>query len=115
MKKSIGLIVALVAILVGAAPLKWPSVSLSGQMASMQVERVNVTLSTSYRQDRRVLLGSEPVTADVLQQRVRQVIETSGQNQVFLIADRDITVGEAVEFMDLLKAAGAERVALISN
>jgi biopolymer transport protein ExbD len=112
MKKSIGMAIA-VAILVGAAIQSHASVS--AQTASVQAERVTVTVPISYRQDRRVVLGNEPVAADVLQLRVRQLMETRAQKTVFLSADRDITWGEVIDVMDLLKAAGAEQVALTSN
>lgn len=114
MKKRLGMTIA-VAILISAASMKWSNVSVSGQTAAVQTERVTVTVPISYRQDRRVVLGAEPVVADVLQQRVRQLLETRAQKTVFLSADRDVTWGEVIDVMDLLKAAGAEQVALISN
>ena len=112
MKKSLEMTIAIV-ILVGAAMMKWSNVPVSGQTAAVQTERVTVTVLISYRQDRRVLLGADPVAADVLQQRVRQLMET--QKTVFLSADRDITWDELMEVMDVLKAAGAEQVAINSN
>jgi biopolymer transport protein ExbD len=111
MKKSVGTAIA-VAILVGAAIQS--DTSVSGQTASVQAT-VTVNVPISYRQGRRVFLGTEPLTVGALRERVRQRLETSAQKKVILSADRNITVGEAVELMDLLKAAGAEQIALTSN
>ena len=42
-------------------------------------------------------------------------METRVQKNVFMRADRDITVGEEIGLMDRLKATGAEQLALIAN
>lgn len=114
MKKSLEITIAIV-ILVGAATMKWSNVPVSGQTAAVQTDRVTVTVPISFRQDRRVLLGADPVAADVLQQRVRQLMEARAQKTVFLKSDRDFTWDELIEVMDVLKAAGAEQVAINSN
>jgi biopolymer transport protein ExbD len=115
MKKSIGMAIA-VAILAVAARFQSSQTSVSGQTASVQAEgALTVNVPISYRQDRRVALGTEPLSVGTLRERVRQRLETSAQKKVILNCDRDITVGEAVELMNFLKAAGAEQVALTSN
>jgi biopolymer transport protein TolR len=75
-------------------------------------ERIEVTVPLNYRRDHIVYLGKEPVRAAVLQERVRQKMETATQKDVFLRGDREINLGEVTEITDALKAAGVEHVGL---
>src|SRR5262252_4651006 len=64
--------------------------------AAQQIEgeRVFVTVPLSYRKDQRALLGDEPMTLDVLQERVRQKVEHMNPKQVYLRGDGQITYQE---------------------
>src|SRR6187397_1229710 len=50
-------------------------------------ERIEVTVPLSYRQNHSVYLGTELIRADVLQERVRQKMETAVRKQVYLRGD----------------------------
>src|SRR6476620_7882300 len=50
-------------------------------------ERVEVTVPLSYRQNHSVYLGKELLPADVLQERVRQKMETAAKKEVYLRGD----------------------------
>lgn len=78
-------------------------------------ERVEVTVPATYRQDHRVYLGTEQVPAGVLQERVRQKMETAAQKDVYLRGDRAVNLGELAEVTDLLQAAGVEHVGLVTK
>lgn len=78
-------------------------------------ERVEVTVPRSFRQDRRVFLGTESVRAEVLQERVRQKMETAARKDVFLRGDGDVSLQEVTEITDLLKAAGVQNVGLVTR
>src|SRR6266542_4145414 len=73
-------------------------------------ERVEVTVPRTYRTDRVVYLGTEPIREAVFQERVRQKMETATQKDVFLKGDREVNLGELMEVFDKLKAAGVEHV-----
>src|ERR1700730_13630345 len=47
------------------------------------VERVELTIPEAFRQSRTVFLGKNQVKADVLQERVRQLMEGRDQKEVF--------------------------------
>src|SRR3954454_16466441 len=51
-------------------------------------ERVEVTVPATYRQDHRVYLGTEQIPAAVLQERIRQKMESATQKDVYLRGDR---------------------------
>ena len=78
-------------------------------------ERLEVTVPLSYRQDRKVFFGTEPVRAAVLQERVRQKMENAAQKDVYLRGDSGVTLGELMEVTDALKAAGVEHVGIVAK
>jgi biopolymer transport protein ExbD len=78
-------------------------------------ERVEVTVPLSYRENRMVYLGRELVRADVLQERVRQKMETATQKDVYLRGDGGVQLQEVMEITDKLKDAGVEHVAFVAK
>src|SRR4051812_17453289 len=78
-------------------------------------ERVDVAVPITYRQDHRVFIGKDSVAVSVLQERIRQKMETAAKKEVFLRGDRDVTLGELMEVFDLLKAAGVETVGIVNK
>ena len=78
----------------------------------MTGDRIEITVPLDYRQDHIVYLGREPVRAAVLQERVRQKMETAAKKEVFLGGDREVNLGELMEVFSMLKTAGVERVGI---
>ena len=89
-----------------------PVASRSQEIAS---ERVFVSVPLSFRQDRRVFIGEEPVRIDALTERVRQLMLNKGDKQVFLRGDGGVQLQELLDVMDRLKAAGVEKVGIVSK
>jgi biopolymer transport protein ExbD len=79
---------------------------------SISSERIEVTVPLSYRQNRTVYIGNEPVRAAVLEERVRQKMERAAKKDVFLRGDGGLNLSEVMAITDLLKAAGVEHVGL---
>ncbi len=77
-------------------------------------DRVEVTIPLAYRTNHLLYLGRESVTALVLQERVRQKMETAAKKDVFLRGDRGVNLGEVMEVTDMLKAAGVETVGIVT-
>jgi biopolymer transport protein TolR len=78
-------------------------------------ERVFVTVPLSYRTDRRVRLDEDAVGIDVLHERVRQILMTRTEKEVFLRGDGGILLQELMDVMDRLKEGGVERVGIVSR
>ncbi len=89
-----------------------PVASRSQEIAS---ERVFVSVPLSFRRDRRVFIGEEPVRIDVLGERVRQLMLNKTDKQVFLRGDGKVELQELMDIMDRLKAAGVEKVGIVSK
>ena len=62
-----------------------------------------------------VYLGDEQIRAEVLQERVRQKMETAAEKQVYLRGDGACSYQELMDVIDRLKAAGVETVGLVTK
>jgi biopolymer transport protein ExbD len=82
---------------------------------SLSSERVFVTIPLSFGQDRRVQLDEEFIRVDVLGERMRQTLQGKTDKSVYLRADGEVTVQQTMTVMDALKAAGVEKVGLVSR
>ncbi|MGE0864998.1 MAG: biopolymer transporter ExbD [Vicinamibacterales bacterium] len=72
--------------------------------------RPYISVPISYRTDRRVWIDEDPVPADVLSERMRQLMETRTDKDVFLRGDAGVTLQELYEVIDYLKAGGVQNV-----
>jgi biopolymer transport protein ExbD len=79
---------------------------------SIAGERIEVTVPIAYRRNKTVFLGNEAVREAVLEERVRQKMETAAKKDVFLRGDGALNLSEVMKITDLLKAAGVEHVGL---
>ena len=77
-------------------------------------ERVEVTVPLSYRDDHMLYLGTRKIRSAVLQELVRQKMESAAQKDVFLRGDKGVSLGEVMEVTDALKAAGVEHVGIVA-
>jgi biopolymer transport protein TolR len=78
-------------------------------------QRIEVTVPLTYRQNHIVYLGTEAIRADVLQERVRQKMETVAQKDVYLRGDGAVQLQDLTEITDKLKDAGVEHVGLVTK
>jgi len=72
-------------------------------------------LPLSYRSDKRVMLGNEPVRADLLAERIRQQMAARADKSVFLRMDGGLTTQEMMDVIDRLKDGGVEDVGLVTD
>jgi biopolymer transport protein TolR len=75
-------------------------------------ERLFITVPAGYRENGIVYMGHDPVRKDVLQERVRQKMQTLTDRQVYLNGDRRLQYGDLMDVFDRLKGAGVEKVGL---
>jgi len=78
-------------------------------------ERIFVNVPLSYRTSRVVYLGDDPIRIEILEERVRQALLTSSTKEVFLRGDGGVKQQELMDVMDRLKAAGVEKVGIVSK
>ena len=102
-----------------AAPMLQRGVEVNLPVASRSQEiasdRIFVNVPLSFREDRRVFIGTEPVRVDLLTERMRQMMLNRSDHQVFLRGDGGVQLQELLDVMDRLKAAGVEKVGIVSK
>src|SRR5512140_310247 len=80
-----------------------------------QGERLFVSVPVAFRQNRLVYLNDEPIRFEILQERVRQAMETKNQKDVYLRGDGGVQLQDLMEIMDRLKDAGVEHVGIVAK
>ena len=78
-------------------------------------ERIFITVPLSYRTDSTVQIGDESVRMEVLQERIRQVLLSQTDKEVYLRGDGAIMLQELMDVMDQLKEAGVQRVGIVAD
>jgi biopolymer transport protein ExbD len=78
-------------------------------------ERIFVTVPLSFAKDRTVQIGDERIRVDVLEERIRQALQTRNEKEVFLRGDGGVTLQQLMEVMDRLKQGGVEKVGIVSK
>ncbi len=76
-------------------------------------ERLYVTVPLAYRSDSEVQVGDDEISVDLLAERLRLEMVERTEKTVFLRGDQEITYGELVTVMDLLKDGGVQEVGLV--
>lgn len=76
---------------------------------------IYVTVPLTYRRDRRVQLGDEVMSIDILAERVRQALLGRPDRNVFLRTDGAVTMQEVMQVFDRLKEAGVEKVGILTR
>jgi biopolymer transport protein TolR len=89
------------------------------QTQKMPGERLYISVPLSYRKDHRVYMGQggkedEPVPIDVLAERIRQIVKTKDQHDIYLRADSEVQAQELLEVIDRLKEGGIEKVGIVA-
>jgi biopolymer transport protein ExbD len=83
--------------------------------SAIEGERVFVTVPLEYRQNRTVYLNEERIRLDLLQERIRQTMETSKNRQVFLRGDGGVQLRELMEVFDRLMRAGVTNIGIVTK
>ena len=91
------------------------NIPVAARASQIEGERIFVTVPATYRSDATVYLGDEPVRAAVLQERIRQRLETVSEKQVYLRGDSDVRYQDLMEVFDRVEAAGVEKVGLVAK
>jgi biopolymer transport protein TolR len=88
------------------------SLPVARRANQIEGERLFITVPVGYRDSGIVFMGRDPVRKDLLQERVRQKMETLADKQVYLSGDRRLSYGDLMDVFERLKGAGVEKVGL---
>ncbi|MDO8677588.1 MAG: ExbD/TolR family protein [Acidobacteriota bacterium] len=74
-----------------------------------------VTVPASYEKDRRVFIDEESIPVDVLSERIRQVMATRDDKEVFLRGDGSVRLQHLMDVFGRLKEGGIEKVGIVAQ
>lgn len=92
--------------------VKLPVATRSSEISG---ERLFINIPISFREQREVYIGEEAIGVELLPERVRQVMLTRTDKEVFLRGDQKIEYQDLMEILDALKAGGIENVGLVAR
>jgi biopolymer transport protein ExbD len=78
-------------------------------------ERLFVDVPLTFRDNQQVFLGKEAVRLGFLAERLRQMLSTRTDKQVFFRIDRQLTVQHQIEVIEQMNAAGLEGFGLVTE
>ena len=116
----VDVMLVLLIIFMVAAPMMQKGIAVNLPV-SRRADKLNttepfyVTVPTSYRSDRRVQIGDEWVSVDVLAERMRQVMLTRTDKQVYLRGDGAVTLQDLMDVFGRLKEAGIQSVGIVAQ
>ncbi len=71
--------------------------------------------SVTINKNNEIFLGSTPVTVENLEAQLKATLQSSGFNVVVLRADKEVRHGLSVQVMDIIRKAGAQRIAIATG
>ena len=81
----------------------------------VNTEPVYVTVPATFRQNRIVQIGDEPINVNLLAERMTHALLTRDDKSVGLRGDGSVTLQDLYEVFDKLKEAGVEKVGIFSQ
>jgi biopolymer transport protein ExbD len=110
----IDVILVLLIIFMVAAPLSTVDIAVDLPVSSApQQPRPDKPVFVTLKSDLTLSLGDDVVSRDALGAALDRVTGSDREQRVFLHADRSVPYGELMKTMDLLRAAGYLKVALV--
>ena len=78
-------------------------------------ERLFVDVPLTFKDNQQVFLGKEAVRLSFLAERLKQLLSTRTDKQVFFRIDRQLTVQHQIDVVDQLNAAGVQTMGLVTE
>ena len=110
----IDVMLVLLIIFMVAAPLATVDVNVDLPGSTAQpAERPDTPLYLTLQSDLTLALGNDPVTRDQLTAQLEQQTGGDRDTRIFLRADKGVDYGDFMEVMNLLRASGYLKIALV--
>ena len=87
----------------------------SRRTQALAAEPLFVSVPLTYRRERIVYIGEEPIRVEILQERMRQAMQTRQDKQVFLRGDAAVQLQDLLDVFARLKDGGVEKVGIVAR
>ena len=112
----VDVMLVLLIIFMVTAPMMSQGVSVSLPEASSQpLPSETDHLIITINKDNQIFINDYQVTLDFLQEKLSKIIESRQNHDVFLRADKNISYGMVVRVMSEIKAAGVEKLGMVTE
>src|SRR5262245_23395966 len=76
---------------------------------------IYVTVPATFERDRRLQIGDDVISVDILEERVKQALLESTEKSLFVRGDGDVAWKHIIYVFDRLKSAGIEKVGVVTT
>jgi biopolymer transport protein TolR len=115
----VDVMLVLLIIFMVAAPMMQRGVQVnlpvSRRAQTISGEPIFVNVPVAYRANKVIYIGEEPIRVEILNERMRQMMQSRENKEVFLRGDGGVQLQELIDIMDRLKEGGVEKVGIVAQ
>ena len=82
---------------------------------NVSAKPIYVTVPATFQKDRRVQIGNDSIPVNILEERVKQALLETSDKSLFVRGDGDVAWKDIIYVFDRLKAAGIEKVGVVTQ